>query len=100
MDASEERCAEGNWSSSSGEQAFLQLLESFPYLDSVFVANDQMALSVLREAHRQGISIPGQLAVVGFDNIPESLSTFTPLSQPFLRICKDWAKRLYKASSK
>ncbi|MBK6646047.1 MAG: LacI family DNA-binding transcriptional regulator [Anaerolineales bacterium] len=89
IDASEERCAEGNWSSSSGEQAFLQLLESFPYLDSVFVANDQMALSVLREAHRQGISIPGQLAVVGFDNIPESehfYPSLTTISQDLQRL--------------
>jgi len=72
IDVSEKHCTEGNWSSSSGEQAFIQLLESFPEMDAVFVANDQMALSVLREAYRRGISIPDQLAVVGFDNIPES----------------------------
>ncbi len=65
-------CAEGNWSSASGEQAFLQLLESFPEMDAIFVANDQMSLSVLREASRRGICVPDQLAVVGFDNIPES----------------------------
>ncbi len=49
FDASEQHCAEGNWSSASGEQAFIQLLESFPDMDAVFVGNDQMALSVLRE---------------------------------------------------
>ncbi len=65
-------CAEGNWSSASGQQAFIQLLEAFPDMDAVFVANDQMALSVLRETCRRGISVPDQLAVVGFDNIPES----------------------------
>ena len=69
---SENQCAEGNWSSSSGEQAFIQLLESFPEMDGVFVANDQMALSVLREAYRRGIRVPEELAVIGFDNIPES----------------------------
>jgi DNA-binding LacI/PurR family transcriptional regulator len=72
LDPSEQQCVEGNWSSSSGEQAFIQLLESFPDMDAVFVANDQMALSVLREASRRGICIPKQLAVVGFDGIPES----------------------------
>jgi len=72
FDTSEQSCAEGNWSSASGEQAFIQLLKSFPDMDAVFVANDQMALSVLREASRRGIIIPEQLAVVGFDNIPES----------------------------
>ncbi len=72
IETSEQHCAEGNWSSSSGEQAFIQLLESFPDMDAVFVANDQMALSVLREASRRGICVPDQLAVVGFDGIPES----------------------------
>jgi LacI family transcriptional regulator len=80
IDASDQRCAEGNWSSASGEHAFLQLLDSFPYLDSVFVANDQMALSVLREAHLQGIRIPDQLAVIGFDNIPESAHFYPSLT--------------------
>jgi DNA-binding LacI/PurR family transcriptional regulator len=72
IETSEQHCTEGNWSSSSGEQAFIQLLESFPDMDAVFVANDQMALSVLREASRRGIRVPDQLAVVGFDGIPES----------------------------
>jgi LacI family transcriptional regulator len=72
LDAPEQHCTEGNWSSASGEQAFNQLLEAFPDMDAVFVANDQMALSVLRETCRRGISVPEQLAVVGFDNIAES----------------------------
>jgi LacI family transcriptional regulator len=39
-----------------------------------------MALSVLREAHRQNIKIPEQLAVIGFDNIPESAYFFPSLT--------------------
>lgn len=80
LDASEYRSTEGNWSSSSGEQAFIKLLKAFPYLDAVFVANDQMALSVLREAHRQEIKIPEQLAVVGFDGIAESAYFYPSLT--------------------
>jgi len=63
---------EGNWSSSSGEAACGRLLRSYPEMDAVFVANDQMALSVLRAAHRQSLHVPQDLAVVGFDNLPES----------------------------
>lgn len=80
VDASEDSCTEGNWSSASGEQAFIQLLKAFPDLDAVFVANDQMALSVLRESHRQDIRVPEQLAVVGFDNIPESAFFYPSLT--------------------
>jgi DNA-binding LacI/PurR family transcriptional regulator len=64
--------AEGNWSSSSGEVAFEQLCRSYPEMDAVFVANDQMALAVLQIANRRGLPIPQNLAVVGFDNFAES----------------------------
>jgi LacI family transcriptional regulator len=80
LDASEQHCTEGNWSSASGEQAFVQLLASYPDMDAVFVANDQMALSVLREACCRGINVPEQLAVIGFDNLPESAFFYPSLS--------------------
>ncbi len=68
----ERQCAAGNWSSSSGERAFRELLDQFPEMDAVFVGNDQMALGALQVAARRGISVPRELGVVGFDNIPES----------------------------
>jgi LacI family transcriptional regulator len=80
LDAPDCHCTEGNWSSASGEQAFIKLLASFPDMDAVFVGNDQMALGVLREAARRGIGIPDQLAVVGFDNIPESAYFYPSLT--------------------
>jgi DNA-binding LacI/PurR family transcriptional regulator len=49
-------------------------------MDAVFVGNDQMALSVLRIAHFKGLHIPGDLAVVGFDNMAESAYFWPPLS--------------------
>jgi LacI family transcriptional regulator len=63
---------EGNWSSSSGETAFDHLLHSYPQMDAVFVGNDQMALAAQRSAHHHGLRIPEDLAMVGFDNLPES----------------------------
>ena len=64
--------AEGNWSSRSGQTAFTELVEKFPGMDGLFVGNDQMALSVLRASFEQGRKIPDDLAVIGFDGIPES----------------------------
>jgi len=72
FEATEDYSAEGNWSAKSGKTAFLHLLETCPDMDAIFVGNDQMALSVLRESSRININVPEQLAVVGFDNIPES----------------------------
>jgi LacI family transcriptional regulator len=72
INAADYHCTEGNWSSSSGETAFEQLLQSYPEMDAVFVANDQMALSVLQIANRRKLAVPKDLAVVGFDNMAES----------------------------
>lgn len=80
LDVSEQHSTEGNWSSASGEQAFIQLIESYPDMDAVFVANDQMALGALRESLRRGILIPEHLAVIGFDNIPESAYFYPSLT--------------------
>jgi LacI family transcriptional regulator len=64
--------AEGNWSSRSGATAFETLLNKYPDMDGVFVANDQMAVSVLQIAHQRNLRIPQDLAVVGFDGIAEA----------------------------
>lgn len=85
----ENMVAEGNWSSKSGKKAFDQLLCSFPEMDAIFVANDQMALAVLHTACEKGINIPKDLLVVGFDNIPESeyfYPSLTTVSQDLLSL--------------
>jgi DNA-binding LacI/PurR family transcriptional regulator len=71
---------EGNWSSRSGKLAIGELLSKFPEMDAIFVGNDQMALSVLQTAAERGIKVPDDLAVIGFDGIPESEFYSPPLS--------------------
>ena len=80
LPAPENACTEGNWSSASAEAAFTQLLESYPGMDAVFAGNDQMALSVLQMAHRRGLCVPQDLAVIGFDNMAESAYFWPALS--------------------
>ena len=67
----------GNWSSASGEAAFERLVGSYPDMDAVFASNDQMALGVLHYAYTNGVRIPEELAVVGFDDLSES-AQFAP----------------------
>ena len=71
---------QGNWSSASGAIAAEKLFGGFPEMDGVFVANDQMALSVLREACHRNKKVPNNLAVVGFDGIPESAYFYPSLT--------------------
>lgn len=71
---------EGNWSAESGESGFQELLEKFPDVEAVFACNDQMALGLMRSARKLGKRIPDDLAVVGFDDIPESAFYYPPLT--------------------
>lgn len=61
----------GDWSAASGYAAGLGLAAQ-PDVTAVFVANDQMALGVLRALADRGRSVPGDMSVVGFDDLPES----------------------------
>jgi LacI family transcriptional regulator len=78
--ASQLHAEEGTWSSASGERAIGRLLSSYREMDAVFVGNDQMALSVLQVACRQGIQVPQDLAVVGFDGLSEAAHYWPPLT--------------------
>ena len=69
--------AAGDWEASSGNAGFAQILDADPTVDGLFVASDQMALGALHVANERGIRIPDQLAVVGFDGLPEA-AEFTP----------------------
>jgi LacI family transcriptional regulator len=80
LQVKDEYWVEGNWSSSSGAQAVQIIFEQYPELDSLFVANDQMALSVMQAACQRGVRIPDELGIVGFDNIPESAYFWPPLT--------------------
>lgn len=77
---SEDQSVEGDWSSESGEKAIRQLLDQYREMDAVFVANDQMALGVLQVTCRRGLKVPQDLAVVGFDGIPEAAYYWPPLT--------------------
>jgi len=68
------------WSAHSTEAAFLDLLEKYPEMDAVFVASDQMALKVLQVAQKEGLRIPQDLGVIGYDGIEEAAYYFPALS--------------------
>jgi LacI family transcriptional regulator len=69
--------AEGDWTAASGYNAMMKLIDRVPDLEAVFVSNDSMALGALQAAASCSRSVPHDLAVVGFDDIPES-AYFTP----------------------
>ncbi|MFD1938878.1 MULTISPECIES: LacI family DNA-binding transcriptional regulator [Nonomuraea] len=69
----------GDWSPRSGYEAG-RSLAAITDVTAVFVANDQMALGVLRAFTELGVTVPEQVSVVGFDDIPESEFFSPPLT--------------------
>ncbi|MEV4561344.1 LacI family DNA-binding transcriptional regulator [Kitasatospora sp. NPDC049285] len=77
----------GDWSARSGYEAGLRLAEQAE-VTAVFCANDHMALGLLRALHEAGRSVPGDISVVGFDDIPEA-GYFTP---PLTTVRQDFSE--------
>ena len=59
----------GNFTHQSGIDAIKQLLAQAPDVDAVFVANDMMCLGAMGVLDNAGISVPEQIALVGFDDM-------------------------------
>jgi DNA-binding LacI/PurR family transcriptional regulator len=69
----------GDWSARSGYQAG-HMLAGMPDVTAVFVANDSMAVGVLRAFHEHGRAVPEDISLVGFDDIPEAAYFNPPLT--------------------
>ncbi|WP_284978242.1 LacI family DNA-binding transcriptional regulator [Arthrobacter sp. fls2-241-R2A-200] len=70
---------EGDWSAECGYRAGLSIAQERT-VTALFVANDQMALGVLRAFHESGVQVPSDISVVGFDDQPESAYFIPPLT--------------------
>jgi DNA-binding LacI/PurR family transcriptional regulator len=77
----------GDWSARSGYELAAELVRRRD-VTAVFTANDQMALGLLRRLHESGRATPGDVSVVGFDDIPEA-AYFTP---PLTTVRQDFAE--------
>ncbi|MEU4393103.1 LacI family DNA-binding transcriptional regulator [Kribbella sp. NPDC023855] len=80
-----EAVAYGDFTADGGEQATLRLLDEYPDLDGIFVANDLMATATLRVLSQLGKRVPEDVAVVGFDDSVVATTTtpkLTTVRQP------------------
>ena len=85
----------GDWWPESGHAAGRELAARIrsrpagsPEVTAVFTANDQMALGLLNALHDEGLSVPGDVSVVGFDDVPEA-AYYTP---PLTTVRQDFAE--------
>jgi LacI family transcriptional regulator len=70
----------GDWTREAGTRALPRLISASPRPTAVFCSNDRTAIGLLDAAHARGISVPHELAVVGFDDIEEAAMTTPPLT--------------------
>jgi DNA-binding LacI/PurR family transcriptional regulator len=79
---------EGDWSARSGYRAGLAIAADTD-VTAVFVANDEMALGLMKALHDRGRAVPAEISVVGFDDLPSSaffLPALTTINQNFTRL--------------
>ncbi|MBT1003358.1 substrate-binding domain-containing protein [Paenarthrobacter sp. DKR-5] len=75
----------GSFRSEHGVRGLKALLELKERPTAIFAANDSIALGVLGEARRQGVRIPEELSLVGFDSTyqaEEAVPALTSVAQP------------------
>ena len=62
--------AYANFDAQSGGVAAHRLLDAQPSLTAIIAGNDTIALGVMRAARERGMSLPGDLAIIGYDDLP------------------------------
>jgi DNA-binding LacI/PurR family transcriptional regulator len=89
--------AAGDYTFASGREAMTRLLADHPDLDAVFVASDLMASGALTALREAGRSVPGDVAVGGFDDSPVAVSTdpkLTTVRQPWDQLSHELVRLL------
>jgi LacI family transcriptional regulator len=64
----------------TGEQVAPNIIARGPLPDAIFAGNDALALGIMNYFHKVGIQVPGQVSVLGFDNVAYAESALVPLT--------------------
>ncbi len=89
IDMDNELVMQGNNSFESGEECARKLLLHSHRPTAIIASNDDMATGVLRVAHEMKLSMPQDLSVAGFDDIPMASQVWpslTTVKQPVKRM--------------
>lgn len=89
----------GDWSPASGYQLGIKIAQD-PNITAIFCANDEMALGLIRALSESGRNVPGDVSVVGFDDISiagYSTPPLTTIRQDFHAIGANLARQIIKS---
>lgn len=90
---------EGDYTTEGGFRCAEELLQLKPRPTAIFAANDTMAVGVIKAIQKNGLSVPEDIAVAGFDNNPYSTlvePNLTTVDQPTNEMGAEAAQLLLK----
>ncbi|MEU4232907.1 LacI family DNA-binding transcriptional regulator [Nonomuraea sp. NPDC026600] len=93
----DQRVAHGDFTEASGAAAMARLLTEHPDLDAVLIASDEMAVGALGVLKEHGRAVPGEIAVVGFDDVVTARHThptLTTVRQPIKALGREMIRML------
>lgn len=93
----EELVGIGDFSAERGAEAMAELLDRRPDVDAVFAASDLTAIGAMQTLAERGRSVPGDVAVVGFDDVRDARLTtpaLTTVRQPIRALGESMARVL------
>ena len=91
--------ADEGWHRANGARAMADVLDSGVSVDGVVAFNDALAIGAMYELQVRGLSIPGDVGVVGFDDIEDSrfsvptLTTVDPGRREIANVAVDILRR-------
>jgi DNA-binding LacI/PurR family transcriptional regulator len=72
LDASRTPSAEGNYTVDSGYEAAARLIQTRSDLTAIVAFSDTMAIGAMQWLNEQGYRIPGDISIIGYDDIPDA----------------------------
>ncbi len=70
----------GDWEDRSGYERMNEIMQRGVPFDGLFAQNDRMAIAATHALRQAGYSIPQDVSVVGYDDIPQAVYAFPPLT--------------------
>lgn len=93
------RVVHADFSEAGGAAATAELLTRHPGLDALFVASDAMVAGALRTLQERGRTVPGDVSVVGFNDIATAQRTqpaLTTVRQPIVALGREMTRMLVR----
>jgi LacI family asc operon transcriptional repressor len=88
---------EGRWTPESGAAGVATLGQRGVSYSALVASNDDMAIGAIKQLHQQGIAVPQQVSVIGFDDIalaPYMIPSLSSVKIPVTAMMKESINRL------